>query len=552
MTNKYTDKEIEQFFKKFNELPEYFELEKVHQLVNNPDAVARLSGKSFIKPFKFIIMTTIIVTLSTTLFVWLWPFQKDEIQKPKDKYIASVSSTSLQQEPAKASKQLSGITTTKKQEKVEPQILKQEPNTVSVKDTAIISNKPASCNCNWPEDTMLNKYDMFVYLTPEEFKKIGVLVNGDSLYYHNITPDEKNTMDIISSRNWNPHTKEYRENKWITNKKYYLIYTSDTSCITYRWRDPFYNEIDTLLPVLYKDYIYWFTSNSSIFNDLPSKYKHLEATLNNLKCLKKKFPNKKLVNYWEEKRNVVLDSISYIELPKDKLEKIGIEFFKDSISIINDRWGGGSFYMGPFSLATGETNFDTTLNLLNPLPVIITDEKGLKQNYFGGTNSKNSYKSMFDMLVPVKIDLSKYILTRDYSLIFWFYPSKEFIEALPDNIRGTIKSESESILKGVSIGASSCTYFEACKSTLFLPDLKVYPNPARQMATVEFSTDKELSGTISLVNISGALVKQLCSLRNFKGQNKIDVNLEGIPSGIYLISIFSDKGFKTQRLIVTH
>ena len=66
----------------------------------------------------------------------------------------------------------------------------------------------------------------------------------------------------------------------------------------------------------------------------------------------------------------------------------------------------------------------------NPMPVIITDINGMEQNYFGYGSHQEFNDSLFDMLVPVKINLNHYISNKDDELIFWFYPNPDFLESL--------------------------------------------------------------------------------------------------------------------------
>jgi hypothetical protein len=186
---------------------------------------------------------------------------------------------------------------------------------------------------------------------------------------------------------------------------------------------------------------------------------------------------------------------------------------------------------------------------------LITDIKGLELHRFGriqnSAESKN-ISSNYDLLIPVLIPLSKYIENRDYSLVFWYYPTDEFISALPKMISKDVKSEIEIITNPNSENKSSCTYFEVCKSTLHLEDFVIFPNPAKYSITIEFDSMNELEGSISLVNISGSQLRTLVSKTSFmSGKNSYQVDLSGITPGIYLVSINTNKGFKTQRLIIS-
>ena len=297
--------------------------------------------------------------------------------------------------------------------------------------------------------------------------------------------------------------------------------------------------------------ILWFTPHASFFEALPARYAYLKNVYDNLKSVKKQNPKHQFVNYWNKDRNIILDKINFLTVSKETLKNIGFEIFKDSISIVHPDYNM-QFNMGKWKSLIG-TNTKKPPYPPNPLPVIVTDEKGLLQNYFGQGSSPDFNKSMFDILVPVKIPLNELISTKDYYLIFWYYPTDKFIDALPGEIKNELKAERNDIINGTTKSAGPCTYFEACKSTLELDDLEVFPNPANQNITIRFSMSQGTNGKISLINVSGALVKTIIPERSFDaGLNSFDVNLSDISPGVYLISIATSKGFKTKRIIVTH
>ena len=155
-------------------------------------------------------------------------------------------------------------------------------------------------------------------------------------------------------------------------------------------------------------------------------------------------------------------------------------------------------------------------------------------------------------LIPIEVNLEKIIPPCKETLVFWFYPTDDFVDSLPERIRYELKSELNAINNESNKTPSSCTYFETCKSTLIVNDLKVYPNPANQNITIEFSLPEAISGWISLVNISGAQIKTIVSKNNFNsGLNSFNANLSDVSPGVYLVSIFTQKGFKTQRIIIS-
>jgi hypothetical protein len=157
-----------------------------------------------------------------------------------------------------------------------------------------------------------------------------------------------------------------------------------------------------------------------------------------------------------------------------------------------------------------------------------------------------------NILVPVRIRVNKIVPSRHEVIICWYYPTPEFIKALPSKT-GTELSSELLIIKNDTKGASSsCNYFEVCKSSIRFDKFKLYPNPARQTVNVEFDNTEEIIGSISIVNMAGIKIRELQPKTTFsKGHNYFQMDLSGISPGMYLISVNTVKGFKTQRLIVS-
>ena len=303
-----------------------------------------------------------------------------------------------------------------------------------------------------------------------------------------------------------------------------------------------------------KTQIYWFTPTKSLFDKLPERYSYIETAIRNLQQLKKTCPQKNFINYWSQEVSV-FDKIYFIELSKAELEKIQFKISKDKLVVSDkDDFNRLELYSNSSQSIKG---IDSKLTFPpNPFPMAITDTLG-RGRYFPVYSKTEDVNRDYiinnlNTLIPVRVNLEEIIPPRKETLVFWFYPTDEFISALPDRLKYDLKFELDAINDGTFKSASSCTYFEACKSTLVLEDLKVYPNPANQNISIQFSLANSIDGHISLVNISGEQVKTIVSDRTFDiGMNLFSVNLSDLPTGVYLISIITEKGFKTQRILVS-
>ena len=129
-------------------------------------------------------------------------------------------------------------------------------------------------------------------------------------------------------------------------------------------------------------------------------------------------------------------------------------------------------------------------------------------------------------LIPIKINTIEKGFS--HNLIFWFLPTQILLENMPDRYKLEIQSDIENIENEMNTKAfkanTSCTYFEVCRSTLKLDEMKVYPNPASSTIAFDFVTSQALEGKISLVNIAGQELKVLQTNTKFVvGVNHLSV-----------------------------
>jgi hypothetical protein len=73
MEKSFTQTDIDKFFSDFRNLSNPYKIEKVHQLLNNPNARARYRVKLNYKPFNFIIMTSAVIIGLSALIIWSNP-----------------------------------------------------------------------------------------------------------------------------------------------------------------------------------------------------------------------------------------------------------------------------------------------------------------------------------------------------------------------------------------------------------------------------------------------------------------------------------------------
>lgn len=137
-----------------------------------------------------------------------------------------------------------------------------------------------------------------------------------------------------------------------------------------------------------------------------------------------------------------------------------------------------------------------------------------------------------DKLVPVLIRPMtgyKNDTTYDNGLIFWYEESAELRKAIPQAF-------------GQSKVSGSSGSFE----------VSLFPNPASKIVFAKFTLTKETKLAVDLFDLLGKEVRRdLFSADRTKGSYTESLNIEGIPSGIYLLRLTTSTGGQSiQRIVI--
>jgi hypothetical protein len=411
------------------------------------------------------------------------------------------------------------------------------------------SNERNSKSCIWPSDTIIDKDILLVKLSDEELKQIGIARKGNATFYHNSCPNGDCDWQLSCQ------IKLIPENERITTHNDFYVRFVTNSNFEPEGGSDFYSSMDILVPVVTNNkagQIFWFTPHESLFAKLPARYGYLKNVYDNLKCLKEKYPNKTFTNFLSIGGESVLDAVNYLKLSAQELINIGIIINEDNV-VFHSKNNNYTLKITNTG-STYSTGSDEDFKSFppNPYPVVMTDTLGRRIFVRKSIIEKDSLSQIMNILVPVRINLNEVILPNKDVMICWYYPTEDFLKSLPVKIGDELKSEVGIINETNQSSTKSCTYFEVCKSTLKLDNFKLYPNPAKYSVTIEFDISEEARGSVSIVNIAGARLKTLVPNSTFRsGRNSYQMDLSGITPGIYLISINTDKGFKTQRLIIS-
>jgi len=186
-----------------------------------------------------------------------------------------------------------------------------------------------------------------------------------------------------------------------------------------------------------------------------------------------------------------------------------------------------------------------------------------------GTQSsvnKNRYAIM-SKLIPVYIRIGDQpiagsSLRRGADVCLWYYPTPEFLSALPDRYRIPLQKELDVIAdveqRKLPEGevcvrlTGEPTFLGYCrKSSGALARTGVYPNPASERITCHYVLTESRDIRISLHDLSGRFLRSLDERESQAGEHDDELSLKGVESGAYLIAIRTDRGEQAvQRIIV--
>lgn len=81
-------------------------------------------------------------------------------------------------------------------------------------------------------------------------------------------------------------------------------------------------------------------------------------------------------------------------------------------------------------------------------------------------------------------------------------------------------------------------------------NLKVYPNPASSTTTLDYTLTDASNVTLQVYDMNGRLLSSLDKGRQSSGQHSLQMNVQNMKSGVYMIRIITNNSTNTAKLIV--
>jgi hypothetical protein len=163
--------------------------------------------------------------------------------------------------------------------------------------------------------------------------------------------------------------------------------------------------------------------------------------------------------------------------------------------------------------------------------------------------------AQINKLIPISISLEQ----GKINYIMWFEPTAELVSLLPESVRRSLEPEMLAIqstprdaCKGAPVESDKAIFdvWRACAGAI--EKLSIYPNPSKGAVNINYSLTGERTVTVTVHDLSG---KELFVLQGAKtlpaGDYKDNFTLRGLPAGMYLISVTTNKEERAvQRVII--
>lgn len=81
------------------------------------------------------------------------------------------------------------------------------------------------------------------------------------------------------------------------------------------------------------------------------------------------------------------------------------------------------------------------------------------------------------------------------------------------------------------------------------PEISVYPNPAKDVANVSFTSNTAGNVKITLCDLGGRTIRDK-NIQSVNGHNSVAIDISGLPGGVYFIKVTDDQFTSVKKLII--
>lgn len=459
-----------------------------------------------------------------------------------------------------------------------------------------------------------------LYLTQEELTRLGFLFNENGFFYLNKV--RQGYMNFYSDKYPESKLESWSSMFGITkqpiNKKKditeFSFYPGSVTGIAGEQLQKYSPKIETgrrfgkdyyddlSVPVYFpgiwfkdketSDKLVWFSVSDDFFELLPSK--KVQKTKERIDLVRRlrDIPGNETKNFVEyDLPGLNAKLVNPIKLRASSMKNLGL---KVSINGVVYRYQfensyvtmglsiEGSNFKASANAAPQEMRFDQNYNTPMLGTTLINGEYSVAiaaMFYPEVTDTVDFFTNMHDISVPVQF-IDDSLPAVVHKTIFWFYPTEEFFNCLPDSIGIPMAKEynvnvvpklqvftkerlKEMIITGILSGDEDqktktletvpCEYFPSfCEGLPGLDNINIYPNPATDVINIEVIISRGKSIDFRIFDISGRLMIDDVETKEFSdaGMYKQTIDISSLTRGFYLLVLTDDEGARMTRRIV--
>jgi hypothetical protein len=211
------------------------------------------------------------------------------------------------------------------------------------------------------------------------------------------------------------------------------------------------------------------------------------------------------------------------------------------------------------SSSTGNNSNLSTMYIAGNSPAL---KEFANQKIFKWDNKR--FIPQINKLLPVTFAMESGDVNKSAIRIhFWYYPTKELINKLPEKYREGLKKElgivddinsgNQTVIAGCEKMGGKDSYFGVCESSSgALGGISVFPHPVITKAKCRLYLKESRVVSVFLYDGGGALISNVVTNQSqIAGNNDFDLPFEELNSGIYILVAITEKNEKiTTKIIV--
>lgn len=437
---------------------------------------------------------------------------------------------------------------------------------------------------------------LYMYFSFKESRFLRNSINGN---IRSSFGNENHSDDIIQRRSYVnskiQNIQNLLNNEEITfiKNKYFLYEKTN------------FKGIENLVPIsITDDYGYitefyiWFIPSQKLYDKLPERYKKTFSEFYTIsdELIVDEFDFKKFISNEKEKnKNKANELVETIDLTLSEVEELGIKIENKNVKIIFGATGEKSndvkYQLYSFN-SEGENNsqkidYEVNEDLIPEMLYIYRYDKSeddiqyngsimfnvlnkhnlLQLNTFENVDIEKSklkvnyiknkeIASIINQVVPIKFKIT-YNNNKFNEFVVWFRLSDKLINKLPERYRIRFIKEfvlieqvlnEEKELKDLCDELNQESLLGLCVAES-IKNVKVYPNPTNKIVNITLDIDEDKELKLLIYDTAGREIKS--ELKKFvKGENKVEIEVSHIKSGIYIINILDHKELLFARNII--